>query len=116
MKKTAILALKVAVSLGLFAYIFHKVDARHLWEITKSAKFSFLAGAILIYLVIQVLSAYRWWLLLIPLEMKVPFSKVLAYYFLGMYSNLFLPSAIGGDVVRVYYLNKMTRRLSGAST
>jgi uncharacterized protein (TIRG00374 family) len=116
MKKTAILLLKVAVSAGLFAYIFHKVDARHLWEIMRTAKFSFLAGAIVVYLVIQVLSAYRWRLLLIPLQMKVPFGKLLAYYFLGMYSNLFLPSAIGGDVVRIYYLNKVTRRLSGSST
>jgi uncharacterized protein (TIRG00374 family) len=116
MKKTAILLLKVAVSVGLFAYIFHKVDARHLWEIMRTAKFSFLAGAIVVYLVIQVLSAYRWRLLLIPLQMEVPFRKLLAYYFLGMYSNLFLPSAIGGDVVRVYYLNKVTRRLSGSST
>jgi uncharacterized protein (TIRG00374 family) len=116
MKKTVILALKVAVSLGLFAYIFHKVDARHLWEIMRTAKFPFLASAIVIYLIIQVLSAYRWRLLLIPLEMEVPFAKLLAYYFLGMYSNLFLPSAIGGDVVRIYYLNKVTRRLSGAST
>jgi uncharacterized protein (TIRG00374 family) len=116
MKKTAILLLKVAVSVGLFAYIFHKVDARHLWEIMRSANFSFLVSAIVVYLVIQVLSAYRWRLLLIPLQMEVPFGKLLAYYFLGMYSNLFLPSAIGGDVVRIYYLNKVTRRLSGSST
>jgi uncharacterized protein (TIRG00374 family) len=116
MKKTAILLLKVAVSVGLFAYIFHKVDARHLWEIMRSAKFSFLVSAMVVYLVIQVLSAYRWRLLLIPLQMEVPFRKLLAYYFLGMYSNLFLPSAIGGDVVRIYYLNKVTRRLSGSST
>ena len=116
MKKTAILLLKVVVSAGLFAYIFHKVDARHLWEIMRTAKFSFLAGAIVVYLVIQVLSAYRWRLLLVPLQMEVSFGKLLAYYFLGMYSNLFLPSAIGGDVVRIYYLNKVTRRLSGAST
>jgi uncharacterized protein (TIRG00374 family) len=116
MKKTAILALKIAVSVGLFAYIFHKVDARHLWEIMRNARFSSLAGAIILYLVIQTFSAYRWRLVLQPLGMKVPFQRLLAYYFVGMYSNLFLPSAIGGDVVKIYFLNKETRRLSGATT
>jgi uncharacterized membrane protein YbhN (UPF0104 family) len=41
--------------------------------------------------------------------------KILAFYYLGMYFNFFLPSAIGGDVFKVYYLNKETGRL-GAST
>jgi len=116
MKKTAILALKIAVTVGLFAYIFHKVDARHLWEIMRNARFSFLASAIILYLLIQTLSAYRWRLVLEPLEMRVSFPRLLAYYFVGMYSNLFLPSAIGGDVVKIYFLNKETRRLSGATT
>jgi hypothetical protein len=33
-----------------------------------------------------------------------------------MYFNFFLPSAIGGDVVKVYYLNKETKQLSASAS
>ncbi|HKV42096.1 MAG TPA: lysylphosphatidylglycerol synthase transmembrane domain-containing protein [Blastocatellia bacterium] len=116
MKKVITLTLKIGASVGLYAYIFRKVDIAHLWLTIKEARASYVIWAILIYFVVQGLSAYRWYVLLKPLGIKVPFAKVLAIYFVGMYSNLFLPgAAIGGDVVRIYYLNKEVRNLSGAT-
>jgi uncharacterized protein (TIRG00374 family) len=115
-KKTAITTLKISVSLGLYAYIFNKVGVAHLWSTMKQARPAPIVASILVYFVVQSISAYRWYLLLRPLRMRIPFSRILAWYFVGMYSNLFLPSAIGGDVVRVYYLNKHTRNLSGSTT
>jgi glycosyltransferase 2 family protein len=116
MKKTAITALKVLVSLGLYAYIFSKVDIEHLWSIVKEANVWYFVIAIAVYVVVQAISAYRWYLLLQPLGMKISYLKLLSFYFLGMYFNFFLPTAIGGDVVRVYYLNKETKRLSASAT
>ena len=117
MKKTAITALKIAVSLGLYAYIFTKVDVGHLWEILKDASISYFVAGVLIYFGVQAISACRWYLLLKPLGIESSYLKLLSYYMLGMFFNFFLPTAIGGDVVRVYYLNKQTGTLSksGAS-
>ncbi len=115
MKKTAVTVLKIAVSVGLFAYIFTKVDIEHIWSEVRQANLWFFLSGILVYLLIQGVSAYRWYLLLKPLGMEIPYPKLLSFYFLGMYFNFFLPTAIGGDVVRVYYLNKETRRLSGST-
>src|ERR1700731_2240314 len=105
LKKTATIALKLSVSVGLYIYILKKVGAGHLWSIIREASPKYIVASILVYFVVQSLSAYRWYLLLRPLGIQLPLSKILAWYFVGMYSNLFLPSAIGGDVVRVYYLN-----------
>jgi uncharacterized protein (TIRG00374 family) len=115
MKKTATTAIKILVSVGLYAYIFSKVDIEHLWSIVKEASISNFIIAIVVYAMVQALSAYRWYLILQPLGMRISYSKVLSYYFLGMYFNFFLPTAIGGDVVRVYYLNKETKRLSAST-
>jgi uncharacterized protein (TIRG00374 family) len=115
MKKNAIVLLKIIVSFGIFAYIFSKADISHLWETIKGAEPLYFAAAIIVYLLIQSLSAYRWYLLLKPLGMSSSYPKLLSYYFLGMYFSNFLPTAIGGDLVRIYYLNKQTRRLSGAT-
>jgi uncharacterized protein (TIRG00374 family) len=117
MKKTLFTLLKVAVSLGILAYIFFRVvDISQLWAELKTANPLYFIAAILVYFVVQCLSAWRWHVLLKPQGVDVPFSRVLAYYFLGMYFNFFLPSAIGGDVVKAYYLNKETKKLSASTT
>lgn len=116
MKKTGLTLLKVAVSLGILAYIFTKVvDVRQLWANLKEAELSYFAAAILMYFVVQGVSAYRWYLLLKPQGIEVSYWRILSFYFLGMYFNFFLPSAIGGDVFRIYYLNKETKRLSAST-
>src|SRR4051812_24570 len=109
MKKTALTLVKIIVSLGILTYIFTKViDVRHLWANLREADLSLIIAAILAYFLVQTLSAWRWHLLVKPQGIEIGFGKILAYYFLGMYFNFFLPSAIGGDVFKVYYLHKET--------
>src|ERR1044072_6868040 len=116
MKKTALTLLKIVVSLSILAYIFTKVvDIRQLWTMLTQANLLYILAAISVYFVVQGLSAYRWHLFLKPQGIEIRFSKILSFYFLGMYFNFFLPSAIGGDVFKVYYLNKETGRLSAST-
>ncbi len=116
MKKSALLLLKVVFSVGILVYIFTRVvNLRVLWTDLRDASVSYLVAAVAVYFVVQTLSAYRWYLLLKPLDIEIGFLKILSYYYLGMYFNFFLPSAIGGDVFKVYYLNKETGRLSAST-
>lgn len=112
MKKTAITVLKIAVSLGILALILRKVDFNELWKELRTAHASYVIASAALYLGVQALSAYRWYGLLKPIGVDTPYRKILSFYLLGMYFNFFLPTAIGGDAVRVYYLNKETKRLS----
>jgi glycosyltransferase 2 family protein len=112
MKKTAVTILKFAVSFGILVLIAFKVDTKELWNILKKAHIGYYLAAILVYYMVQLCSAYRWYLLLKPIGLKTRFSKILSFYYLGMYFNFFLPTAIGGDAVRVYYLHKEEKRLS----
>ena len=115
MKKTVITVLKFVVSFGILAYIANKVGADTLWKTIREAHLWPFIFAVLSYFAVQGLSAYRWYLLLKPLGLKIGYPRILALYFLGMYFNLFLPTAIGGDAVRVYYLHKEAKRLSHAT-
>src|SRR5580693_4829188 len=115
MRKAATMALKIVISVAIYVYILSKVKIGALLDITKHARASYILAAILLYFVVQTVSAYRWYVLLRPLRMQVSFIKIVGLYFLGMYSNLFLPGAIGGDFVRIYYLNKEARDLTGAT-
>lgn len=116
MKKSALLILKVVFSVGILVYIFTRVvDLGDLWANLREASVSYLVAAVAVYFLVQTLSAYRWYLLLKPLDIETGFPKILSLYYLGMYFNFFLPSAIGGDFFRVYYLNKETGRLSAST-
>jgi uncharacterized protein (TIRG00374 family) len=116
MKKTGLTLLKIVFSVGILVYIFTKVvHIQDLWANLREASVPYLIGAIVLYFVVQTISAYRWYLLLKPLDIEIGFPRILALYYLGMYFNFFLPSAIGGDVVKVYYLHKDTGRLSAST-
>jgi uncharacterized protein (TIRG00374 family) len=116
MKKSVLLLLKVVFSVGILVYIFTRVvHIGDLWANLREASVSYLVAAVAVYLLVQTLSAYRWYLILKPLEIDTRFPKILALYYLGMYFNFFLPSAIGGDVFKVYYLHKETGRLSAST-
>lgn len=116
MKKSVLTALKIFVSLGILLYLFTRVvHIDDLWANLKEAKISYFLAAVGVYFVVETLSAYRWYLLLKPLNITTRFPRILALFFLGMYFNFFLPSSIGGDFFKVYYLNKETGRLSAST-
>jgi len=53
-------------------------------------------------------SAVKWWMLANAAGLKVGLLRAWAYYMVGMFYNLILPTSVGGDVVRSYELGKYT--------
>src|SRR5262249_3403042 len=52
----------------------------------------------------QFVSTLRWQMLARPLGFQAPLGRLFAIYFIGMFFNLVLPTSVGGDVVRAWYL------------
>ncbi|MBI5874715.1 MAG: flippase-like domain-containing protein [Deltaproteobacteria bacterium] len=108
MKKIIFLTLKISVSIALLVFLFKKADMGNVWAIMQSMNFLILAVVALLYAVSQIISTYRWSLFLPNAGIHVPFLKLVSLYYVGMFFNIFLPSAIGGDVVKSYYLYKFS--------
>ncbi|HUI88702.1 MAG TPA: lysylphosphatidylglycerol synthase transmembrane domain-containing protein [Anaerolineales bacterium] len=73
-------------------------------EITKAFKqlsFSQILLAFLLILLSRFCVVVRWYILLRSGSVKITFSDALALTFTGLFSNNFLPTTIGGDVVRL---------------
>ncbi|MFW6448068.1 MAG: lysylphosphatidylglycerol synthase transmembrane domain-containing protein [Halobacteriota archaeon] len=51
------------------------------------------------------ISAYKWQLLLRLRDIHLPARTLFVYYYVGQFFNAFLPTSIGGDGVRMYYLD-----------
>jgi hypothetical protein len=101
MKRGALLAVKVAVSLALLVYLFATSDLQALEERVRTADLLLLAAAVGCYVAMLALATWRWQLLLEALGVVAPLRYLTASYLVATFFNNFLPSNIGGDIVRV---------------
>ena len=95
------LPLKLAVSLGLLALLVGRADTASLWAYVRTASPAWLAGALVLYLLMVLASAWRWGLLLDAQGVRVPGRTLTGSFLVATFFNNFLPSNIGGDVVRI---------------
>jgi glycosyltransferase 2 family protein len=92
---------KAAVSLALLVVLFSRVDVVRLWSVAKSASLAWLSGALALYYVMIGVSSWRWALLLKAQGVDVPLRRLNASFLVATFFNNFLPSNIGGDVIRI---------------
>lgn len=100
-RSTLIWAVKVAVSAGLLYLLLSRVDLGLLWQTARNASRVWLAVALGAYLGMVLLSAWRWDLLLRAQHVHLPLRTLTSSFLVATFFNNFLPSNIGGDVVRV---------------
>jgi uncharacterized membrane protein YbhN (UPF0104 family) len=106
---------RVCVSAGLVWWLFSRFELSgiiaSLHELSPLVWFI----AALMYLAAQILSSMRWFILSNALSFPGPWRTYLAFYFVGMYFNLFLPTSVGGDVLKIHFLSRdCGRRLMAA--
>src|SRR5262245_17791858 len=96
-----LIAIKIAVSVILLAVLFSQIDVARLWAIARGASVGWLAAAIAVYAVIVVTSVWRWRLLLETQAVEMPGRSVVGSFLVALFFNNFLPSNLGGDVIRI---------------
>jgi len=101
--KTANLV-KIGVSLAVLAIVVQRAGVENLLDALRSVELRWFAVALAIHLFGIALRAYRWSLLIASLGAPVPFGRLLYLYFVGNFFNTFLPTGIGGDVVKIIEL------------
>lgn len=106
MKKAISVLLKIGVSVALLVYLFRKINPKDVWQLLLHAKGGYLLAGLGIYIIAQAMCAYRWQILARVLDFRDSFRDFVVYYFSGMFLNLFLPTAIGGDIGKCYFLAK----------
>ena len=104
--------LKLILSLCLIAWIISKVNLGEITNIIASAKIHFLLIGILWLLLDRVLMSYRWNILLMAKNIRIPFPQIVKIYFVGTFSGNFLPSSIAPDAVRAYFASKYDSKTS----
>ena len=100
-RRFALPLVKLLVSVVLVAVLLSRIDAARLWAMARTAAPSWLLAALVLYLVMILASAWRWGLLLEAQGIVFRFRTLASSFLVATFFNNFLPSNIGGDVVRI---------------
>jgi len=101
-----IFLLKLILTLSLLYAVYYYVDVSLVWQHILAINPWYLLAAWLCIVVGYVLCGLRWAWMAQGLGIEVSRKQKIKLYFLGMFTSLFLPSTIGGDVVRGILLAK----------
>ena len=108
---TAVLLLYVLQKVGLF-------DAEKradLFVLLRSVSIPLLLLSFFVSLLLNLSSAYKWFLLLRSRHINVSFFKTWSLYMIGIFFSLFLPTSMGGDLIRIHELGKITGKRAEAA-
>jgi uncharacterized protein (TIRG00374 family) len=96
--------LRLAAGLLLLGVVAWKTDWSQVAQTFAGIRWELWLLAVVVYALTQVVSSLRWQLLSHPLGFRRPLHQHTAFFFIGMFFNLVLPTSVGGDVVRAWYL------------
>jgi glycosyltransferase 2 family protein len=100
-KRPARIALQVLVSGGILALLLYQIDLSSTAELIRSSHWGYVALAFVIFLATTWLMAWRWQILLASKGIHEPLGWLTRLYFIGYAAGQILPTAMGGDAVRI---------------
>jgi uncharacterized protein (TIRG00374 family) len=106
MKKYILLVLKIGISGGLIFLAAHNLDPRELLDQILKTDTGWLGLAFLLLSISYFLGAFQWRMILQMTRIEISYPRTLGYYYVGLFFNNFLISGMGGDLLRVYDIQK----------
>ena len=106
--------MRAGLGVAVVAVLLWRYDARPIFRILGRERPVYFAAVVLLYVAGQAMCAYRWQLLAALLKVHGRYSEFLAYLFVGMFTNLFVPGLLAGDAARSVYLGRRHGRMGEA--
>lgn len=117
MKKHFKTTIKLLITIGIFVYIFKKYDLKF-WDIFSNVQwFPFVvAGVFLRVFVMPAIAMNRWKLFLKHSGIEESILTLAKISFMSSFWGIVLPSSQGGDVMRMYFIEKRHKNADNAKT
>jgi len=105
-----LLRIGISAILLILLFKFNKIDMQALINDIKGLDKPLLAAGFIIFFFVYVLGFLRWRMLLQVTGMNIDLKKLIRAFCGGIFFSIFLPSTIGGDVVRTVDLAGHTKK------
>jgi uncharacterized protein (TIRG00374 family) len=105
-------AIRIFVSIGLLGLLFWLMrdELTKIRSILCASSPKFLVLAILVYLVNIAFLAYRLKIIFIGENLDLSITESLQLTYIGYFFNNFMPTAVGGDVIKAHYASNANRK------
>ncbi len=116
MKQWIYTALRGAISLILIVLLLYIMRGNYdtVADILRYTDISIFACSIGIFILAISIASLRLKMIIAAQDLKISFLEAISLTFIGYFFNNFLPTSIGGDVVKAYYVSKKTHNKASA--
>jgi uncharacterized membrane protein YbhN (UPF0104 family) len=106
---------RIAVATLAILWVLWGQDWRTLAEVFRNLSPWYFGLSLIVFATAQVIIAVRWWLQLRAQSIHIEVWAAVRLFYLGLIYNNVMPGAVGGDLLKAWYVTKHTdRRLAGA--
>jgi uncharacterized protein (TIRG00374 family) len=109
------LVIKISLSIILMCWLLHSLKWNEFLNCLGNMNTFCLMPAILCIFLAIAVSVLKWKALLDAQNIRLSFKKLWDIYWAGQFFNNFLPSSIGGDGLRILWINKEIKDPAGSS-
>ncbi len=114
MKNVLFALAKALVTAVLFYLLFRKVNLVEFAETLRNARMDLLLLGFAILWVGHYTCIYRWRMLMRPIMPILSLGRLFGIYCIGLFFNLTFPTVVGGDVVKMYYAGKPSKKFAAS--
>ena len=104
MNNKIVVLIKIVVSLGLISFLVSQVDFKEIINILINVDLLMIIYAIVVLTIQVFIAAIRWQLILNYQKIIIKYKNTLQILWIGLFFNQAMPSSVGGDVIRGYYV------------
>lgn len=109
--------LKIVISLALVIGLVSKINISEAVLVLKQIDLKLYCLALFLGFNSTIIASYRCkYVCKKKIDVAIPLSKCYQYYFYSNFYSNFLPTAIGGDIFRIYHLNQHIKNISNSSS
>ncbi len=107
---------RVSITLLLLVFLFKSLSWSTLFAALTHTSYVFLLLGLLIGVVASLVSAYQWQNLLQAEQISVGIMRLCKLYLIGIGFSHFLPTGMGGDVVKAFYVGRASGNYAGSAS
>jgi glycosyltransferase 2 family protein len=100
----------------LFVFLLRSISWSQLWSTFLHLNLAIALVGLVVGLYTLIVSAYQWQCLLRGEQIRIDLTRLANLYLVGIAFNHFLPTSMGGDVVKIYYVAREGKNMSGSAS
>jgi glycosyltransferase 2 family protein len=108
--------LRLGCTVALLAYILHTISGSDILKNLQNIDDGEIVAGVMIGLFGVIISSYQWQVLLDAERVRMDLRRLVNLYLVGIAFNHFLPTGMGGDVVKAYYVGRQGQNHVGSAS